>query len=478
MTDNKPLVLDVDGTFLKTDMLFESFWAGLGQDPVATLKASFAHLRDPARLKQDLVNIATLRTDLLPVNPDLKALADETIASGREVVLASASDQTLVAQLAQDHGFSPRVFASDGEVNLKGAAKATVLVQAYGEGGFHYAGDAAVDRAIWEHADGALIVGKHAAIARDLTAAGKQVAQYPAGWKMRDLLQALRPHQWVKNILLVLPVIAGHDFTLTTLLLVLLGMVAFSAAASAIYIVNDLLDLEADRLHPKKRHRPFACGKVPIPIGMISSLGLGVIALGIGAYLGGAFLLVVVVYMALSLAYSLRLKRMRWVDIATLASLYTLRVVAGAAASGVVASGFMLVFIFPVFIALGCVKRLTELTLATSDARLPGRGYGRPDRDDLLNVAGLGVVGALLVFFLYSFSEQATALYPTRWLLWLGLVPLAWWLIRMVRLGYMGKQDYDPIVFAMTDKRGIGILMILLSLMFYSAGLWQQWFGF
>jgi len=477
MTDNKPLVLDVDGTFLKTDMIYENFWAGLGQNPVATLKAAFKHLRNPAALKQELVNVADLRTDLLPVNAEIKALADETLAMGREVVLASASDRVLVTRLAQDHGLSAQVFASDGTINLKGSAKAEALVQAYGEGGFHYAGDAAVDRAIWDHADGALIVGKHAGIARELTAAGKQVAQYPAGWKARDLLHALRPHQWIKNILLVLPMIAAHDFTLTTLMMVLLGMVAFSAAASAIYIVNDLLDLEADRLHPKKRHRPFASGKVPIPVGMLTSLVLGAMALGVGAYLGTAFLSVVILYMGLSLAYSLQLKRMRWVDIATLASLYTLRVVAGAAASGVVASGFMLIFIFPVFIALGCVKRLTELTLATNDERLPGRGYGRPDRDDLLNVAGLGAVGALLVFFLYSFSEQATALYPTQWLLWLGLIPLAWWLFRMIRLGYQGKQDYDPIVFAMTDKRGLGILMILLSLLFYSAGLWHQWFG-
>ncbi len=139
--------------------------------------------------------------------------------------------------------------------------------------------------------------------------------------------------------------IAAHDFGLDTLLMVLLGMVAFSAAASAIYIVNDLLDLEADRLHPKKRFRPFAAGKVPIGVGMLTSIGLGVVALGIGAYLGTAFLSVVILYMGLSLAYSLRLKRMRWVDVATLASLNTLRVVAGAAASGAVASGFMLIFI-------------------------------------------------------------------------------------------------------------------------------------
>lgn len=478
MIDNKPLVLDVDGTFLKTDMLLENFWAGLGQDPVATLKAAFSHFRDPARLKQALVEVTELRTDLLPVNADMKALADETVASGREVVLASASNETLVTRLAQDHGLSTRIFASDGETNLKGAAKAGALIATYGEGGFHYAGNDKVDRAIWDHADGALIIGSHAGIARELEAAGKQVAEYSGGWRKRDLLHALRPHQWVKNVLLLLPMIAAHSFDLPTLIMVLLGVAAFSAAASSIYIVNDLLDLEADRLHPKKCNRPFAAGKVPIGVGMMASIGLGIFALGLGAYLGAAFLLIVTIYMATSLAYSLRLKRMRWVDIATLASLYTLRVVAGAAASGVVASGFMLVFIFPVFIALGCVKRLTELTLATSDERLPGRGYGRPDREDLLNVAGLGIVGALLIFFLYSFSEQALQLYPTRWILWVALIPLAWWLIRMVRLGYLGKQDYDPIVFAMTDKRGLGILMLLLSLMFYAAGLWQQWFGF
>ena len=203
-----------------------------------------------------------------------------------------------------------------------------------------------------------------------------------SNWAAKSLLKALRPHQWVKNVLLVLPMIAAHDFTLATLGLVLLGMVSFSAGASAIYIVNDLLDLEADRLHPTKCNRPFAAGTVPLGVGMLACIALITGALGVGALLGPAFVVVVALYMLLSLAYSLKLKRMRWVDIATLASLYTMRVVAGAAASQVDASAMMLIFIFPIFITLGCVKRLTELTLATSDERLPGRGYGRPDRGD------------------------------------------------------------------------------------------------
>ncbi len=472
----KPLVLDVDGTFLKTDLLYETFWAGLGRDPAGVLRAVARGRGNRAALKAELAQAAPLRSDLLPVHPKIKELATESARAGRPVVLASASDESLVQGVAAAHGFEGRVFASDGGLNLRGEYKAEALVAAYGERGFDYAGNAAVDRPVWARADTALVVGPEA-LAEPGLRPGQQVIAFDGGWSRRDLFRALRPHQWVKNVLLLLPVVAAHTFALPTLALVLLGILAFSAAASTIYIVNDLLDLEADRLHPQKKYRPFARGAVPIPIGMIAAGALGLTALAVAALLGGAFLGVIVLYMLLSLAYSLRLKKMRWVDIATLASLYTLRVVGGAAATGVDASTHMLIFVFPVFIALGCVKRLTELTLATSDARLPGRGYGRSDRGDLLNVAGIGTVAALLIFFLYSFSDQAQALYPTQWILWVALIPLAFWLIRMVVLGYLGKQDYDPIVFAMTDKFGIGLILITLSMMFYAAGLWAQWFG-
>ena len=476
MTDVKPLVLDVDGTFLKTDMLFECFWAGLGTAPLATLRAALRHFNRPARLKAELAEIAPIRADLLPVNPDVADLALRSRMAGREVVLASASDHSLVERVAGEYGLAEQVFASDGQVNLKGPAKAAALVEAYGERGFDYAGDSSADLPVWAHAENALVVGRMTT-ARALSATGQNVVEFPGGWKWKALLKALRPHQWVKNVLLFLAMIAAHRFDLETLIPILWGIVAFSAAASSIYIVNDLLDLEADRLHPTKRNRPFASGDVPIVVGMAAFLSLALVAIGIAAALNWAFLGVILLYMATSLAYSLRLKRMRWVDIATLAGLYTIRVIAGAAAGSVDVSIYMLIFIFPIFVTLGCVKRLTELTLATSDEPLPGRGYSRGDRGDLLNVAGLGTFGAVLIFFLYSISDQGQELYPTTWILWVAMIPMAWWLIRMVLLGWFGKQDYDPIVFAMRDKFGIGILMITLSLMFWAAGLWSQWFG-
>lgn len=473
-----PLVLDVDDTFLKTDLLYECFWSGMGRAPIATLGACMRHLRDPAILKSKLCDIAELRADLLPVNADVAALAQTARAEGRDVILASASDVRLVRAVGAHHGFgADQCMGTVGGKNLKGSTKARALVAAYGERGFEYAGDARADMAVWPHAHSAVIVGDVAGVARKLTRDGVDVTHVAGGWEMRDMIRALRPHQWVKNVLLLLPLLAAHRFDLATLMLVICGMAAFCAAASSIYMVNDLLDLEADRLHPTKCKRPFASGAVPIRIGMMAFVGLAMIALGIGAALGGAFLAVVAGYMVLSLAYSLKLKRMRWVDIGVLAALYTIRVVAGAAAGAVYTSGFMLLFIFPVFATLGAVKRLTELSLATTDARLPGRGYGRIDRGALLNFAMASTGAALLIFFLYTHSPQARALYPDRWFLWLAMVPLAGWMFRMVRLGYYGKQDYDPIVFALRDKRGIGLIFITLSLMFYAAGLWAVWFG-
>ncbi|PIE07987.1 MAG: prenyltransferase [Rhodobacterales bacterium] len=476
MAELKPLVLDVDGTFLKTDMLLECFWAGLGRDPLATLRAAVTLIGDRPALKAELARIGAIRTDLLPVNGAVLAEVEAARAAGREVVLASASDRGLVERLAAGHGLSERVFASAPGVNLKGEAKAAALVAAFGEGGFDYAGNEAVDRKIWVHADRALVVNDTAS-ADALEAAGKPVTRIAGGWSVAGIVKALRPHQWVKNALLFVPLLAGHVFLPWPWLMALLGALAFSLGASAIYVVNDLLDLEADRLHATKCRRPFASGRVPIGVGMAAGLGAGAAALGIAALIGWGFFGVLALYMTLSLGYSLRLKRLRWIDIATLAALYTIRVVAGALASGIGISGYLLVFIYPVFIALGSVKRITELTLAPSDARLPGRGYGRADRGDLLNVAVIGMVGALLAFLGYSFTDQAVSLYPTRWLLWVALGPIFWWLLRMIRMGWQGRQDYDPIVFAMRDKRGIGILLIALAIMFQAAGLWRAWLG-
>ncbi|MBR9862614.1 MAG: UbiA family prenyltransferase [Rhodobacteraceae bacterium] len=470
MTDKRPLAVDIDGTFLKTDMLFEGFWLAMGKQPLKTIKTVFRHFKDRARLKREITELADVNVELLPVNPDIKAYMEEARAEGREVIFASASDATLVQRLAEHHGVKGDHIGSDGEVNLKGEAKAAALNARFGEGQYAYAGDQKLDFKVWKSAGEAIVVGRHPSVVRQLKKDGVEVVQVKKSWSRRSLAMGLRPHQWVKNALLFLPLIAAHSLDPLSIMRVLLAIAAFSAAASSIYIVNDLLDLEADRQHPKKQFRPLASGNARIPDAMLMSFALGVFALGVGFILGWALLGVIALYMLLSLSYSLKLKKMRWVDIATLAALYTLRVIAGGLAAQVAASGWLVGFIFPTFLALGCVKRLTELTLAKSDGKVPGRGYRKSDREDLVNVAGLGVFFSLLVFVMYTFSGTAATLYQDIWMLRLAIIPLALWQIRMVLLGWQGKQDYDPIVFAMRDKSGIAIIVVTVLILFYAAG--------
>ena len=470
MTEKLPLVVDIDGTFLKTDMLFEGFWLAMGKRPLETVKTAFRYLRDPARLKQEITRLAEINVELLPVNPDIEGYVIQAQQQGREVIFASASDRELVQRLADHHGIAGRHLGSDGKTNLSGLRKAQALNDRYGVGGYTYAGDQKLDMEVWRSAGEAIVVGWHPGIVRRLGTEGISVTELRKTWSRRSAAMGLRPHQWVKNVLLLLPLIAAHNLDPLSLLRTVMAMVAFCAASSSIYVVNDLLDLEADRQHPKKRFRPLAAGNVRIPDAMVMSIALGFFALGVGYIIGWQVMGVVALYMLLSLVYSLKLKKMRWVDIAALATLYTLRVVAGGLAAQVGASGWLIGFIFPTFLALGCVKRLTELTLATSSGKVPGRGYTRSDRDDLLNMAGLGVVFSLLVFLIYTFGANAAELYQDIWMLRLAIIPLALWQIRMVLLGWQGKQDYDPIVFAMRDNTGLLIVAVIVLILFHASG--------
>lgn len=464
-----PLVIDIDGTFLKTDMLFEGFWQALGKRPLATLKAAATLFFDRPRLKARIAEIADVRVDLLPVNPAVRDLVGQAKDQGREVIFASAADRSLVDHLSELYGLTGEHLASDGRTNMKGGTKAKALVARFGKGGYAYAGDAPADLPVWMNAAEAIVIGGHPAAVRQLQAAGVKVTELPKTWSRRGMAKSLRPHQWLKNVLLLLPLIAAHRFDAQGLVAVLVATTAFCAAASSIYLVNDLLDLEADRLHDEKRFRPVAAGDMKIPDAMLVSGGLGVFALVVASLLGPGFVVATLLYMALSTLYSLKLKKIRWLDIATLASLFTLRVLAGALAAAVFASMWLLAFIFPAFLALGGVKRLTELTLARSDGQIPGRGYTPADRRSLLMTVVAATAVSLVVFYVYTFSDSARLLYRDLAVLRLAGIPFAVWQARMIYLGWHGQQDYDPLLFAMKDAKGIALALITLGLILYAS---------
>jgi len=466
----KSLVVDLDGTLLATDMLYESFWAALGRKPFACLKVVVRNLTNPARLKQDLAALAALDVALLPRRRDVVAFCDAAKNRNIPVLIASGSDQKLVAQVTDQCDFSDQYIASDGKINLTSHRKAAALTKRFDDKEFDYIGDSRADIAVWKIAKNAIVVAPSKKLLQAIGRRESEVKVLGEATRFADIFRAFRPHQWVKNVLLLLPLLAAHRADFLGVSLVLWGILAFSAAASSIYIINDLLDLAADRLHQTKKNRPFASGAVPIRTGMLASFALGGSALIAAAIHSWQLAAIIGLYMALSLAYSLILKRLRWVDVTVLATLYTLRVVAGSFAAGVDMSGWLASFIFPIFLALGCVKRLVELSKARDENPLPGRGYAKRDRGDLLNVAITAGVAAIVVFGLYSYSTGALVLYDSPWSLRLAGVAVAFWLARMISRGWQGRMDFDPIVFALRDPVGLAFIALGGALLLQAAG--------
>ncbi|MSU88384.1 UbiA family prenyltransferase [Rhodobacteraceae bacterium 2CG4] len=463
-----PLVADLDGTLIRSDTLLECFWKGMGVAPVRTVATALRLFRRRAALKHALAEIARPEPGTIPLDEDVIALLASARQQGRKVHLVSGATRGLVEEIAGLYGPFDGIDGSDRDGNLTAHRKAARLTERFGHRGFDYVGDSVADIPVWQAARKGFVARPRPAFLRLLKLKGLEPAPVGAPWRTRDLLRALRPHQWLKNMLLFLPLIAAHRTDAAGISAVVLGIVAFSALASSIYIVNDLIDLDADRLHESKRNRPFASGRVPIKIGMAASLGLGLLGMALGAVLGGWMMLVLLVYLVSTLSYSMHLKRVRWVDVTMLAGLYTLRVVAGAVAGGVAASGWLFGFIFPVFLSLGCVKRLTELSRARGDGFLPGRRYQPRDRDDLLNVSIISGIASVTVFVAYSLSDTAASLYDPVRALWAVALLLSVWLVRMIWTGWKGQQDYDPIIFAITDRQGVVLVALSAALLLYS----------
>ncbi|MDU8912341.1 UbiA family prenyltransferase [Aestuariicoccus sp. MJ-SS9] len=450
-----PLVLDVDGTLLRTDLLLESLWAALGQRPLAAVKAVWRWYGAPSRLKYELADIAAPAIDRLPLRSSVLDLAQEARAAGRDVRLVSGADQRLVDALAARIGLPGPHFGSTPGHNLTGAAKAAVLMRDFGAGGYDFAGDSAKDLAAWEGARRIVAVAPPAPLRRRLEATGKPLDLLEDGWRPGTLLRELRPHHWVKSLLLFLPLVAAGVFDPAAVLAVTLAAVAFSFAASALYILNDLFDLDADRRHPEKWKRPIASGDLPIHVAMTASAVLLALALVLALAAGPPVAGLVAVYMALVLVYSLRVKELRWMDVLLLAGLYTLRLVTGGVAAGVSIPPVLLALGFAVFAALACVKRITALSRIRMPGHLPRRGYSAADlrRLEYLAYIAVGLVPALFLFHLAGVGASV----GRHGLLGLSVALITFWLLRFVWLSAKGAEDYDPVQFMLNDRTGLAI---------------------
>lgn len=463
-----PLAVDLDGTLVATDLLWESVFVLLKKNLLFVFLLPVWLLSGKANLKQQIASRISIDAKLLPYRQDFLEYLRHEHSLGRRLVLATAAAEPLARTVATELGIFESVYATSGKTNLSSHHKAQLLSEKFGRNGFDYAGNDRADIAVFAVAREVIVVAPDRAAARFQKQNGSRLFEADKTG-VKPYLKMLRVHQWLKNLLVFVPAILSHTIFYPEIMLAsILAFIAFSAAASAIYILNDIIDLPLDRQHARKRSRPFASGALSISFGLKASLLLLLITAGICLFLPLPFGLVIGLYLVATTAYSLALKRMLLVDVICLAALYTLRLLGGTTATEIPPSFWLMAFAMFFFLSLALVKRYVELqnSSVTEKDRIAGRGYRLED----MNVIGQSGVAsaftAAVVLALYVNSAAVQQLYNYPWLIW-PLVPIVLYIIiRVWILAHRKEMDDDPVVFLANDWRSQVVIAIGAVLLF------------
>jgi 4-hydroxybenzoate polyprenyltransferase len=473
----RPLILDLDGTLVRADMLLETALAFLKNAPWRVFEVGLWMLRGRAYLKHRLAAETNIEAEVLPFNEELLAYAADIAASGRPVYVATAADAEIAEKVVRRIPFIRGVIGSDGVRNLKGEAKAQVLAERFPDG-FDYAGDARADIPVWRRAETAIVVEAPASVVRAAAGVATVAKVFPRASRGRALLRSMRPHQWAKNALVFVPLILGGLVShVDALYATACAFVALGLVASSTYLVNDIWDLTDDRSHWSKRNRPLASGRLPlapalaaIPIGLIAGIAAAALA-------GPATVAVVLLYLAVTLLYSFSLKRIPILDGFVLASLFTLRLGAGIVASGAPPSPWLLVFAMFLFASLSFAKRHTEVArvVERGGTEVRGRGYKSIDLPLIMGIGMATGVAAVLIMVLYIINDAFRQSFygNTAWL-WGFPAILFLFVCRIWLKCGRGELHDDPVAFAVTDRPSLalgGALMVCFGLA------WSGMFG-
>lgn len=464
-----PLVVDLDGTLLSTDTLHESLLLFLKRRPAAAWRIPGWAISGRAVAKDQLADVVTDEdVATFPAREALVTLAEKEAARGRKIVLATAADSSIAEKIRARFSFIQEVVASSAGHNLKGAAKAEALGALFPDG-FIYAGDSADDLHVWNRATAAIFAGRSDALKRQIETRTPLIASIPnALFKLPALQQGLRPHQWVKNALVFVPLILGgkaHD--VSAWIHAFAGFIALSLLASATYLLNDLWDLADDRQHWSKKSRPIASGEMSISAALLlAALGF-LAAFSIAALIGPACVGILTLYVATSLAYSFWLKREPIVDVLILAVLFTVRLGVGVVVTKVAFSPWLFVFSMFIFLSLSAAKRQTEITrmVAHGLRETPGRGYHAEDAPLVLTIGVGAMLATVLVMVIYLIAEAfPESFYKHSGFLWGFPIIIFLWLARIWLLCHRGQLNDDPVAFALRDKPSLfyGGMMIVL----------------
>ncbi len=467
----RPLCVDLDGTLVKSDTFVDSLMVLARRHPLALLRTPSWAVKGKAHLKSQVASLAALDVAHLPYNrPLLDYLKDEH-AAGRKLYLATGADHVLARRVAAHLGIFADVMASDGAVNLTGNNKLRHLEQRFKSDGFDYIGNALPDLPLLKSARQAMLANPDLRLNSALKRQNINVSRKFADRASAPvaLAKALRLHQWAKNLLVFLPLLLAHTIRLGPVLIAVTAFFCFSFIASATYILNDLLDLEADRVHLNKRKRAFAAGDLSVTAGLAISFLLATLSLSMAAYLRPRFLIFLLLYLVTTLAYSLVLKRIVLVDVIILSGLYTVRMVAGAAATNTLISPWLAAFSIFFFLSLAMVKRFSELQNLHSRGMNPtsARGYLISDIEQLRSFGTSSAYASIVIFALYINGRDVTALYHHPGRMWLITPLMILWVSRVWLLASRGQLDEDPVVFALEDRMSLllclGVLLIAYS---------------
>ncbi len=467
----RPLCVDLDGSLVKSDTLVDSLLALLRTHPGVAFKLPVRLLKGRAAFKAFVAESITLDVAHLPYNHTLLKFLQQQHAGGRVLYLATGADVHLARRVADHLGIFTDVLASDGATNLTGNNKLDSLRRALHSAPFDYIGNHTQDLPLLAHATQAMVANPTLGLRMRLKARGIQPAHAFLERKsfLQSTLKAARLQQWAKNLLIFVPLLLSHAVTTGKLLTALTAFLCFSLTASSAYIVNDLLDIEADRRHPRKRLRPFAAGDLEGLTGVLIAAVFLCLGMAGAQMLPAGFSAWLIVYLVTTLAYSLYLKRIALVDVLVLSGLYILRLLAGSAATLTPISHWLAGFSMFLFLSLAIVKRFAELEnlRVTNSVPKNGRGYLVNDLEQLRSFGTASAYAAVVVFAIYITGPDVIKLYHTPQLLLLSLPLMILWLNRVWLLASRGELDEDPVAFALTDRMSqlIGLAVIVIALL-------------
>jgi 4-hydroxybenzoate polyprenyltransferase/phosphoserine phosphatase len=472
----RPLCVDLDGTLVKSDTLVDSLLALMRTHPALVFRLPDRLLTGKAAFKAFVAESVSLDVVHLPYNRALLHFLNQEHARGRGIFLSTGADTRLALRVAEHLGIFTDVLASDGATNLTGSNKLDALRNRLDNAAFDYVGNDAPDLPLLAHSSEAMVANPSLRLRMKLKARGIHPVQTFEDRKplTQSFLTALRVHQWAKNLLIFVPLLCSHALTQAKLLAALAAFFCFSFTAASAYIVNDLVDIDADRRHPRKLQRPFAAGDLPAIAGVIMAAIFLVVGLTGAAMLPGRFFAWELVYLATTLAYSLYLKRFALVDVLVLSGLYILRLLAGGSVTLTPISHWLAGFSMFLFLSLAIVKRFAELKNLSAANDLPwndlprnGRGYLVTDLDQLRSFGTASAYAAVVVFAIYITGPEVVQLYHKPRLLWLSVPLITLWLNRVWLLASRGRLDEDPVAFALTDRMSqlIGIAVVIVMLL-------------